>query len=202
MSIYNFEKLFLIKIKYKDRYNNIKDTILNDNKICNYDKLRLLNLFSVYQRTLKPEFPKDKKFFILDKTFLDKYYYKEINDLLNTVQNVNINFYTQNRNIEFILDESNFKKLKSIGEAIYSKIEEYKNYEEIILTGNKKAKIYKEIIIIDNAQFELFKDIFDINIKEIEYQVIKNKDILIIKDEENSLNMIIIGNFYIKYKCL
>ena len=202
MSIYNFEKLFLIKIKYKDRYNNIKDTILNDNKICNYDKLRLLNLFSVYQRTLKPEFPKDKKFFILDKTFLDKYYYKEINDLLNTVQNVNINFYTQNRNIEFILDESNFKKLKSFGEAIYSKIEEYKNYEEIILTGNKKAKIYKEIIIIDNAQFELFKDIFDINIKEIEYQVIKNKDILIIKDEENSLNMIIIGNFYIKYKCL
>ena len=202
MNIYNFEKLFLIKIKYKDRYNNIKDTILNDNKICNYDKLRLLNLFSVYQRTLKPEFPKDKKFFILDKTFLDKYYYKEINDLLNTVQNVNINFYTQNRNIEFILDESNFKKLKSFGEAIYSKIEEYKNYEEIILTGNKKDKIYKEIIIIDNAQFELFKDIFDINIKEIEYQVIKNKDILIIKDEENSLNMIIIGNFYIKYKCL
>ena len=191
----DYLKLDIIKIKYKDKYNKTIDTILSDNsKNEKYDKLRLLNLISVYQKVLKSTFPKNEKIYVLDKTFLDQYYYNEINDLLNSVQNININDFKQNNDIEITLDELNFNKLKLIGKAICSKKEEYKNSEEIILAQNKKANIYKELILIDSAQFKIFKQIFEINIKEIEFLVINNKDILIIKDNENALNMIIIGN--------
>ena len=178
-----------IKIKYKDKNNTIRDTILNDNKHNEkYDKLRILNLISINQRTFTNDIiHKNKELFILDKTILNKYYYyKEINDILNNVQNIS------SSPIDIILDELNFNKLKVIGKALSSKKEKYQNSESITLASYKTANIYKELIFIDKEQKELFNKEF--NIKnyddyDIEYKFINNNDILKI-----SYNMILIGN--------
>lgn len=187
--IYNL--LDQIKIKYKDKNNTIRDTILNDNKHNEiYDKLRILILISIYQRTLTNDIiHSSKKHFILDKTFMIKYYYyKEINDILNNVQNIS------SSPIDIILDELNFNKLKVIGKALSSKKEKYQNSEYITLANYKKANIYKELIFIDKEQEKLFDKEFSISNYPIEYKFIKNNDILKIDCYSESSNLILIGN--------
>ena len=184
--IYNL--LDQIKIKYKDKNNTIRDTILNDNKHNEiYDKLRILILISIHQRKLTNDIiHKNNELFILDKTFLNKYYYyKEINDILNNVQNIS------SSPIDIILDELNFNKLKVIGKALVSKKEEYQNSEIITLANHKTANIYKELIFIDKEQNELFYKLFKISNYQIEYKFIKDNDIL---KRSWNCDIILIGN--------
>ena len=176
-----------VKIKYKDKYNTIKDTILNDNehnKI--YDKLRVLILISFYQKIKK--YINAKTNYILEKTFLDKFYYKEINDLLlDRMKKIEITAIS-NEPIDIILDESNFYKLEVIGKAISSKTD--KSYYEEIIVNKKKINIYKELVYVKEDLLELFKYIFGINIDKVEYV-----DKLKIEP-----NMIFVGNLDKDYK--
>ena len=190
-----FDKLDQLKVKFKDVKNKIKDTELS--KIQNdtnqeYDKLRTLNLFSIYQRAFKPNFAGNNLFYICDKTFLNKYYYREINDLLNTVQNININDILSGKTIEIVLSELNFNKLKIIGKKINSINEEYKNSEEIILSKKKKANIYNEFILINKDLLEVFEITFDITIEKNEYKFINNIGVL--KINNNKQKTIFIGD--------
>ena len=190
-----YKPLDKIKIKFKDKNNTIKDTILNDNKHNQkYDKLRLLNLISIYQRTLTNDIiHSNKEFFILDKPFLNKYYYyKEINDILfNSVQNITFDDIKSDKSIEIILDELKFNKLKVIGKAISSKEEKYQISEDIILANYKKVKNYKELIFMDNDQEEIFCSLFHIYNTQFKYKFINNYDILF-KQYNNTA--ILIGN--------
>ena len=176
-----------VKIKYKDKYNTIKDTILNDNehnKI--YDKLRVLFLISFYQKIRYSIEAKTN--YILEKTFLDKFYYKEINDLLlDRMKKIEITAIS-NEPIDIILDESNFYKLEVIGKAISSKTD--KSYYEEIIVNKKKINIYKELVFVKEDLLELFKYIFGINIDKVEY----------VDKIKIAPNMIFVGNLDKDYK--
>lgn len=135
-TIFDYKILDKFKIKYKDENNSIKDTILNDNKHNEiYDKLRILILISFYQKVRYKL--REKINYVLEKTFLDKFYYKEINYLLlDAMNNISIKDIESNEPIDIILDESNFNKLGEIGKAISSQTEK-KYCEEIILNKKK-----------------------------------------------------------------
>ena len=122
-TIFDYKILDKFKIKYKDENNSIKDTILNDNKHNEiYDKLRILILISFYQKVRYKL--REKINYVLEKTFLDKFYYKEINYLLlDAMNNISIKDIESNEPIDIILDESNFNKLGEIGKAISSQTE-------------------------------------------------------------------------------
>ena len=130
-TIFDYKILDKFKIKYKDENNSIKDTILNDNKHNEiYDKLRILILISFYQKVRYKL--REKINYVLEKTFLDKFYYEEINYLLlDAMNNISIKDIESNEPIDIILDESNFNKLGEIGKAISSQTEK-KYCEEII----------------------------------------------------------------------
>ena len=191
-----YDKLDQIKVKFKDVKNKIKDTELSLSQYKNhqeYDKLRILNFFSIYKRVFKPNCAGNNEFYICDKTFLNKYYYKEINDLLNTVPNININDILSGKTIEIVLSELNFNKLKIIEKKINSiKEEEYKNSEEITLSKKKKANIYKEFIIINKDLLDLFEMVFGITIEKNEYKFINN-NIGVLKVNNNKQKTIFIG---------
>lgn len=122
-TIFDYKILDKFKIKYKDENNSIKDTILNDNKHNEiYDKLRILILISFYQKVRYKL--REKINYVLEKTFLDKFYYEEINYLLlDAMNNISIKDIESNEPIDIILDESNFNKLGEIGKAISSQTE-------------------------------------------------------------------------------
>jgi hypothetical protein len=166
-TIFDYKILDKFKIKYKDENNSIKDTILNDNKHNEiYDKLRILILISFYQKVRYKL--REKINYVLEKTFLDKFYYKEINYLLlDAMNNISIKDIESNEPIDIILDESNFNKLGEIGKAISSQTE--KKYCEEIILNKKKVNIYKELVFVNEEQLELFKCIFDIDIDKVQY---------------------------------
>ena len=166
-TIFDYKILDKFKIKYKDENNSIKDTILNDNKHNEiYDKLRILILISFYQKVRYKL--REKINYVLEKTFLDKFYYEEINYLLlDAMNNISIKDIESNEPIDIILDESNFNKLGEIGKAISSQTE--KKYCEEIILNKKKVNIYKELVFVNEEQLELFKCIFDIDIDKVQY---------------------------------
>jgi ubiquitin C-terminal hydrolase len=201
------ENLDRIKVKFIDVKGKIKDTELsrvqnNDNQ--ETDKLRTLNLFSIYQRALTPNNFGNKVLYIFDKNLLNHYYYKEINDLLNTDPNINSNNFISKQNIEIILSELNFNKLKIIGKKINKITEVYKSSEIITLSTKNKVNIYKEFILIDEKLLKVFNFVFEIEIEKIEFKFIKNNSVLKINNDNQKIIFIgdldlTKGEYNIKY---
>ena len=193
---------------YKANENNIIEISRCCNKIINKynNKIKSLIIISLYQNILFQNQNKEEKVFLLNKNYLDKFQYKEINTMLRKkVQNNNIirkdkliNFF--NDILIFQLDGNELKEInKKIPKNQRNNISYYPKEEEIKLLKSKLIYIYTDFILINEDIFnKYFATGFGVEIKNQNFLfnsfiTINNKDI--IKIINHSQFTIFIGNF-------
>ena len=234
------EAILSLKNKNKNninlKKNSISDSSLNEktkilNKM-NYSKinvsgkLKAMILLSIFEKKIDFNnlFLNDKinqnltDLFLMNKKYLEKYYYNEIKNLvynnkniIDRINNINIDTLTLSY-FDDIASEFDVKKLKKIDKKL-SFLKEMVSIpfdaqtKEIKLSNSKNIKIYIDYIFINTKIFIFFQDIFKIKFyqqkmyfKSIDDDEnllkndIKNKFIIsseIISNEEKSENNVI-----------
>ena len=234
------EAILSLKNKNKNninlKKNSISDSSLNEktkilNKM-NYSKinvsgkLKAMILLSIFEKKIDFNnlFLNDKinqnltDLFLMNKKYLEKYYYNEIKNLvynnkniIDRINNINIDTLTLSY-FDDIASEFDVKKLKKIDKKL-SFLKEMVSIpfdaqtKEIKLSNSKNIKIYIDYIFINTKIFIFFQDIFKIKFyqqkmyfKSIDDDEnllkndIKNKFIIsseIISNEEKSENDVI-----------
>ena len=180
------------------------DLIMRDSNNKKYeiiDKLKCLILLSIYQKIINKNKTNILKVFLLNKKYLNQFYFNEVDELVNN-----------NNIIKKIIDNKNVKdlSLKLLGDNLvndeqFSKmINKYSKNKNIHiphiyegeyfgLSNLKNIKIFKSFVIINEELSKNMKDHFMIKFEQpyISYISINEKDILFVNDNQHT---IFIGN--------
>ena len=195
-------------IETSNIYNDINESIFeksndlvmrdsNNKKYEFIDKLKCLILLSIYQKIINKNNGNIQKVFLLNKKYLNQFYFNEIDELVNN-----------NKKIKKIIDNKNVKdlSLKLIETNIFNdnqfakvinKLPSNKNVhipyiyegENFSLSDIKNIKIFESFIIINEELSKDMEDQFLIKFGEpyISYISINGKDFLIINDNQYTI---------------
>jgi len=200
----------LIQVQEQPIHIILKKFILPHRKL--NPKTKQLLLFSIYQKKMlesksRKEFIENENIILINKDFLEKYFFNEILDLVNEdnelkdeINNIDINNFSISsiKNIIIILDND---KINAINDKISNVNEDEANLllspkeEEVQLIG-KNLKIYNDFVVIDRQIFDNFIQVFKINLEDQNASYISFKRDFILKIKNNEQTSLILGHFH------
>jgi len=189
--------------------NELISKDLNKIKIEFVDKLKCLILLSIYQKIIYKNNTKIQKVFLLNKKYMNQFYFNEVDELTNNnkvIKKIIDNKNVKDLSLELIdsnlLNDSQFTK-------IINKLSSNKNVhiphiyegENFSLSNMKNIKIFKSFVIINEELSKNMEDNFLIKFGQpyLSYISIKEKDILIVNDKQYTIfigNLIYIDHSY------
>ena len=188
-------------MKQKNANKKLKEKKLND-------KIKSLILLSlIHSKMYKYKYPEVENVFLINKEYLNSYYFSEINKLIkeneiiqDKLKNIQLKEISENNLIKFIedLDYNTFKDYNKKISKVKNKIKISYNVkmEEIKLSESTKTFVYKDFCVIYKANniYKLFEKNFEINFpnSDISFITIKENDIIV--DNTSNITFLLNSN--------